>query len=99
MPPMMLLPTPRPKIRSRIRIGTPYRSRGDRTGRQNGGRSATRMRDPSSGALILRLDRGRPGEYLFLIRADENVLFFLDKEGNALVGNSSHSYTLNRRAR
>jgi hypothetical protein len=57
------------------------------------------LRDPSSGALIYRLDRGRPGDYLLLIRADENVLFFLDKDGNALVGNRSHSYTLNRTAR
>jgi hypothetical protein len=54
------------------------------------------LRDPSSGALIYRLDRGRPGDYLLLLRADENVLFFLDKEGRALVGDRSHSYTLNR---
>jgi hypothetical protein len=54
------------------------------------------LRDPSSGALIYRLDRGQPGGYLLLIRADENVLFFLDTEGNALVGDRSHSYALNR---
>jgi hypothetical protein len=54
------------------------------------------LRDSSSGALIYRLDRGQPGEYLLLLRADENVLFFLDKEGHALVGDRSHSYTLNR---
>ncbi|MEX2272736.1 MAG: hypothetical protein WD690_14780 [Vicinamibacterales bacterium] len=57
------------------------------------------LRDPSSGALIYRLDRDEPGDYLLLIRADENVLFFLDKRGNALVGDRSHSYTLNRTER
>ena len=54
------------------------------------------LRDWSSGALIYRLERDEPGGYLLLMRADENVLFFLDKEGNALVGNQSFSYTLNR---
>lgn len=54
------------------------------------------LRDSSSGELIYRLDRGEPNEYLLLVRADENVLFFLDEEGTALVGNRSHSYTLNR---
>ncbi|HUF23778.1 MAG TPA: hypothetical protein VMN81_06595 [Vicinamibacterales bacterium] len=57
------------------------------------------LRDSSSGALMYRLDQGQPGEYLLLIRADENVLFFLDKEGHVLVGDRSHSYTLNRSAR
>lgn len=54
------------------------------------------LRDTSRGALIYRLERDEPGGSLLLMRADENVLFFLDKEGNALVGNRSFSYTLNR---
>ena len=54
------------------------------------------LRDGSTGALIYRLERDEPGGYMLLMRADENVLFFLDKEGNALVGNESFSYTLNR---
>lgn len=53
------------------------------------------LRDRSTGALIYRLERDG-GSYMLLMRADENVLFFLDKEGNALVGNQSFSYTLNR---
>jgi hypothetical protein len=54
------------------------------------------LRDRSSGALIYRLERDEAGNYMLLMRADENVLFFLDQEGNALVGNRSFSYTLNR---
>lgn len=54
------------------------------------------LRDRSSGVLIYRLERDAPGGYLLLMRADENVLFFLAEEGNALVGNESFSYTLNR---
>jgi hypothetical protein len=60
--------------------------------------SWTMLRDAETGALIYRLDRGQPGEYLLLLRADENVLLFLDKDGHALVGDRSHSYTLNRAA-
>ncbi len=75
--------------------GTVYRD-----GRLQGGAPRTGtwslLRDPSSGSLIYRLDQVEPGGSLFLMRADENVLFFLDKEGNALVGNGSFSYTLNR---
>lgn len=54
------------------------------------------LRDRTTGALIYRLERDEPGAYMLLMRAGENVLFFLDKEGNALVGNESFSYTLNR---
>lgn len=36
-----------------------------------------------------------PGDTLFLFAADENVLFFLDKNGKLLPGNENFSYTLN----
>lgn len=55
------------------------------------------LRDPATGALVYRLERGEPGKYLQLLRADENILVFLDEDGGVLVGNTSHSYTLNRR--
>lgn len=31
------------------------------------------------------------------MKGDDNVLFFLDKDRNLLVGNSDFSYTLNRK--
>jgi hypothetical protein len=54
------------------------------------------LRDRSSGALLHRLEQVEPGRDLLLMRADAHVLFFLDSAGNALVGNESFSYTLNR---
>jgi hypothetical protein len=46
-------------------------------------------------AIIYQLDQ--PGrEPLLLLKADDNVLFFLDQEKNLLVGNRDFSYTLNR---
>lgn len=50
--------------------------------------------DPA--ATIYQLDPDKPEESLSLLKADDNLLFFLDKDGNPLVGNMLFSYTLNR---
>ena len=50
--------------------------------------------DPS--AVVYQLDPDKPQGSLFLLKADDNILFFLDKERKPMVGNSSFSYTLNR---
>ncbi|AXY73301.1 hypothetical protein D3H65_04595 [Paraflavitalea soli] len=50
--------------------------------------------DPN--ALVYLLDPGKPGYTLYLMKGDDNVLFFLDKQRNLLVGDSLFSYTLNR---
>ena len=47
-------------------------------------------------AIIYQLDPDKPKESILLLRADGNVLFFLDKKRNPLVGNAEFSYTLNR---
>ena len=47
-------------------------------------------------AIVYQLDPDNPDESLLLLKGDENVLFFLDKNRNLLVGNSEFSYTLNR---
>lgn len=57
------------------------------------------LRDPLSGSLIYRLDPDQPAGYLSLMRADDHILFLLDDKGNALVGDRSYSYTLNRAKR
>lgn len=46
-------------------------------------------------AIIFQLDQeGR--EPLFVQKGDDNILFFLDKNKNLMVGNIDFSYTLNR---
>jgi len=46
-------------------------------------------------APVYQLDQtGRPP--LFLWKADDNILFFLDRDRNLMVGNRDFSYTLNR---
>ena len=47
-------------------------------------------------AIVYQLDPDKPNESLWLLKGDENVLFFLDRYGNLLVGNNEFSYTLNR---
>jgi len=46
--------------------------------------------------IVYQLDPDKPDESIFLLKGDDNVLFFLDKNRNLLVGNSEFSYTLNR---
>lgn len=50
----------------------------------------------SPNAVVYQLDPDKPQGSLFLLKADSNILFFLDRERNLLVGNANFSYTLNR---
>ena len=50
--------------------------------------------DPS--AVIYQLDPDDSEGTLLLLKADDNILFFLDSERNLMVGNVDFSYTLNR---
>ena len=52
--------------------------------------------DSQAIVYLLRLDAGGS---LALLRGDDNVLFFLDKDRNLMVGNEDHSYTLNRKSK
>ena len=47
-------------------------------------------------AVVYQLDLDDAQGSLFLLKADNNILFFLSKEKNLLVGNGDFSYTLNR---
>lgn len=47
-------------------------------------------------AVVYQLDPDKPQESLSFLKAADNVLFFLDKERNLLVGNENFSYTLNK---
>ena len=47
---------------------------------------------------ILYQVRPDDGAYtLYLLKGDDNILFFTDGNGQLLVGNEDFSYTLNRR--
>ena len=50
--------------------------------------------DPN--AVVYQLEPDNPQGFLSFLKADENILLFLDKERNLMVGNSHFSYTLNR---
>ena len=47
-------------------------------------------------AIIYQLHLDKPYESIFLLKGDDNVLFFLDKNLKPLVGNADFSYTLSR---
>jgi hypothetical protein len=53
--------------------------------------------DPN--AIVYQIDPDKPGYSLRLLKGDDNVLFFLDKAGNPMVGNDKFCYTLNRELR
>jgi hypothetical protein len=48
------------------------------------------------GKMIYKLDPEKKASAVYLLKADDNILFFTDPEGNLLVGNENFSYTLNR---
>jgi hypothetical protein len=50
--------------------------------------------DPN--AVVYQLDPDDPKGFLSFLKADDNILFFLDKNRELLVGNERFSYTLNR---
>lgn len=49
-----------------------------------------------NGRIVYKLDIERRMNPLYLLKADDNILFFIDAEGKLLVGNEDFSYTLNR---
>ena len=49
--------------------------------------------DPDDLVFALEADNQQP---IFLLKGDDNVLFFLDNDKNILTGNEHFNYTLNR---
>jgi hypothetical protein len=47
-------------------------------------------------AILYQLNPDKPPSLISLLKVDDNILFFLDKDENFLVGNSYSSYTLSR---
>ena len=50
-------------------------------------------------AAVYQLDPDTPQGFLSFLKADDNILLFLDRDRNFLVGNERFSYTLNRVSR
>jgi hypothetical protein len=51
---------------------------------------------PENPTVVYRLDPDQNGGFLNFLRVDENVLYFQDRSGKAMVGNIDHSYAMNR---
>ncbi len=51
---------------------------------------------PGGTGVVYQLDPNLPGGFLSLLRADDNILLMLDRQGHFLVGDTYYSYTLNR---
>ncbi|HYJ88362.1 MAG TPA: copper resistance protein NlpE N-terminal domain-containing protein [Pyrinomonadaceae bacterium] len=47
-------------------------------------------------AVVYQLDPANSEASLFFLKADDNILFFLDQEKNLMPGNADFSYTLNK---
>ena len=47
-------------------------------------------------AVVFQLELGKPGDYFYILKGDENVLFILDENKECRVGDEDFSYTLNR---
>lgn len=50
-----------------------------------------------SGAKVYQLDPDKPDKTISLLRADENVMYFLDKKERPFVGDKEFSYTIDRK--
>ncbi len=72
--------------------GTLYRQRF-----REGNWSIIRGTETDPKAIVYRLAPTKTEAALYLLKGDDNVLFFLDQNRKPLVGHSRNSYTLNRR--
>jgi hypothetical protein len=54
------------------------------------------IRNAEDGTVIYHLSATATEADLYLLKGDDNVLFFLGQDRRALVGNIDFSYTLNR---
>ena len=80
---------------------TTYQLRGTSTGHKivTGKWSVIYGAEIDPQAIVYQLIPDEPGEPIYLLKGDDNVLFFLDRQKKLLVGNDEFSYTLNRRTK
>jgi hypothetical protein len=71
-------------------LGTPWRKEGGRIG-------TWEIVKGMDGRTIYQLNDENGNAWMDLVKLDENILVFTDKQGKLLVGNEDFSYTLNRK--
>lgn len=69
--------------------GTPWRKENGKTGRW-------KVQPAKDGQIIYELTDEKDKPFVKLLKADENILLFMDGKGNPLTGNEDFSYILNR---
>ena len=79
---------------------TTYRVEGSlhRKGAREGKWTIQRGNETDRNAIVYCLAPTATAPALYLLKGDDNVLFFLDQKQKPLVGHADFSYTLNRRA-
>jgi hypothetical protein len=70
-------------------FGTPYRKEGGKPG-------TWKIVNKPDGHIRYEVKDEKGNTYLFLEKADENILYFTDAAGKLLAGNEDFSYSLNR---
>lgn len=60
-------------------------------------RGTWKMITGKNGRIIYQVNPDKQDYTLYLLKGDDNILFFIDPTGRLLVGNEDFSYTLNRR--
>ncbi len=65
--------------------------------RRDGGRKGTcKIMPGENGRIIYQLNDDKRNGLIYLLKADENILLFIDANGKLLTGDEDFSYTLNR---
>ena len=65
--------------------------------RTGGIRGTWTTQSTKTGAILFELKNGKDNKPLYLLKMDDNILFFTDPTGKLLVGDHDFSYSLNRR--
>jgi hypothetical protein len=71
-------------------MGTPWREKPYRTG-------SWKMARDKNAQITYQLNDEKGNGFIYLLKADENILLFANAAGKLLVGNEDFSYTLNRK--
>jgi hypothetical protein len=77
-------------------LNTIYVGKGDTKYSNTGKWTITQGVNADKEAVVYTLEADKPQVSISLMKADNNILFFLDKNRNLLVGNNYCSFTLNR---
>jgi len=95
---LTLYQDPKTHLPTTFQLHTVYVGKGDTRYTNTGKWIVTQGTKNDPGAIVYQLEP-EPGKlqgHMAFVKADDNILFFLDKDRNFMVGNGYSSYTLNR---